>query len=131
MDPTQNPNHPPQRFLVPGAPTGRFELGYSSEAILAMREEPECLDERDWDRHVGKPARQAKTALEIAHERETRLLSQEERIREAMAHAKQHRRDVSREKWMLDRMLQKQRKPDVIEKRVQVLERMAYLGRAA
>jgi hypothetical protein len=56
VNPTEHPNHPKQRFLTYGAPTGRFEQGYAEEAKLGMRAEPECLDENDWDRHIGKPA---------------------------------------------------------------------------
>lgn len=119
------------RFLVSGAPTGRFPKGYSGEPALAMRQEPECLDKDDWDRHIGPNVDQRAKARQIERERTVRLLSQEERIKRAVDEANAKRRDVSREVWLLNKMLAKGRKPEMIEKRVQVLERVAYLGRAA
>jgi hypothetical protein len=131
VNPTEHPNHPKQRFLTYGAPTGRFEQGYAEEAKLGMRAEPECLDENDWDRHIGKPAAQAKTANELRIERDLKLLSQEERIVKAQQEAKAKRRDVSSEVRLLRDMLAKRRSPQKVEKRVQRLEQIAYLGREA
>lgn len=121
---------PKQRFLLPKARVGDG-LGYTDKPELAMRDEPECLDEADWNRYIGKPAAQSENAEKLARERDLRLLSQEERIVKAQREAAAKRRDVSREVWMLRRMQQKQRTPEVIEKRVQALERVVYLGRAA
>jgi hypothetical protein len=81
------PYQPKQRFLVPGSPTGRWEQGYADIPEFAMREEPECLDEDDWNRHVGKPAVARKTAQEMSREKDLKLLSQEERIVKAQAKA--------------------------------------------
>lgn len=127
----RKPYQPKQRFLVPGSPTGRWEQGYADIPEFAMREEPECLDEDDWNRHVGKPAVARKTAQEMSREKDLKLLSQEERIVKAQAKAAEQRRDVSREMFLLRSMLAKRRSPEKVERKVQELEQVVYLGRKA
>lgn len=97
----------------------------------SLLDEPECLDGADWKRYIGKPTEQSETAEQMARQRELVLLSQEERIIKAQQKAKERRRNVSGEVWLLRQMQAKGRPPDLIEKRVQVLERMVYLGSKA
>lgn len=118
-------------YMVLGAPTGRFPKGYTETPILAERDEPQSLTRRQWLNHVKKRATQAEIAERMQRERDAKLLSQEERIVKAMRDAAAQRRDVSRELAVLRDMQRKQRPPDKIEKRVQVLECVVYLGRAA
>jgi hypothetical protein len=124
------PYQPQPRFLAPKARAGDG-LGYVNLPGLGMPNEPEALDQDDWDRHIGHEVDQRARAREIERERSARLLSQEERIVKAQAEAASKRRDVSREVWVLRQMQAKRRPPEKIEKRVQHLELMAYLGRAA
>jgi hypothetical protein len=119
------------RYLVFGAPSGRFPKGYTDEPILAEREEPQYLTRRQWRNHVKKRADQAEIAERMQRERDAKLLSQEERIVKAQKDAALQRRDVRREMWILRQMQAKQRPPALIEKRVQILERVVYLGRRA
>jgi hypothetical protein len=109
--------------------------GYTAEPSKALSREPECLSEEDWKRHVEKraetSAKQRRTLEDIARDRAKKQLSQEERIRKAYAEAQAKRRDVTREMWTLKQMLAKGRKPELVEKQVQNLERIVYLGRAA
>lgn len=129
-DPTQHPAHPQQRFLHDGPPTGRFQHGYTDEPKLAMRYEPEALDRDDWERHVAREAKQRKAALLAGQAREMRALSQEERLKEAKAHADSKRRDVSRESLACRRMIERG-KIIQAERMLQKVERIARLGRAA
>jgi hypothetical protein len=124
------PYQPQPRFLAPKARSGDGH-GYVNIPGLAMAGEPECLDEDDWDRHIGREVDQRAKARHIERERTARLLSQEERIAKAMAEAAAKRRDVSREMQVLRHMQAKHKAPEKIEKRVQILERVVYLGRAA
>lgn len=127
-----DPTHDGDRYLIYGAPTGRWSKGYTDIPGVGMGDEPQCLSRLQYEKHIKPPAHPiAMTAAEVQGQREKQWLSQEERIQKAMDHAKEKRRDVSREKWILDRMLAKRRKPHMIEKRVRVLEQMAYLGRTA
>lgn len=127
---------PAPRFLLRSDITPRVgsdpeSVGYTELQARGMFAEPEPLDEQEWKDHVRKRADQAEIAERMQRERDARLLSQEERIVRAQREAQSKRRDVSRELWMLRRMQQKGRAPAVIEKRVQALERVVYLGRAA
>jgi hypothetical protein len=124
------PYAPKPRFLAPKARAGDG-LGYVNLPALAMTGEPECLDEDDWARHIGKEVDQRAKAREVERERSAQLLSQEERIVKAMTDAAAKRRDVSREVAVLRQMQARQRPPAKIEKRVQILEQVVYLGRAA
>jgi hypothetical protein len=133
---SKNPDPWPKgRYLRLGAPTGRFPDGYADDPACGSRGEPECLDEADHDRYIAPRASQdaAKRLLaeQEARDKDRRLLSQEERITRAMREAREKRRDVSREVAFLRNMQAKRRAPDAIEKRVQTLERIVYLGRAA
>lgn len=119
------------QFPVAGAPTGRCPNGYADDPALSRPDEPEALDRMDWNRHIGQEVDQRARARELERERSARLLSQEERIAKAMQEAQAKRRDVSREMAVLRQMQAKQRPPEKIEKRVQILERVVYLGRAA
>lgn len=120
-----------RRFLAPKARRGDG-LGYTDVAELGMHGEPECLDEQQWRDHVGEPAkaverqRRAAVAVDVSE----RLLSQEERIVKALGEAERIGRDVSREAWLLRRMQLKGR-PREVERRLQVVERIVYLGRRA
>jgi hypothetical protein len=129
-EPQPKPYAPKPRFLAPKARAGDGH-GYVNLPALAMAGEPECLDQDDWDRHVGKEVDQRAKARAIERERTARLLSQEERIVKAQAEARAKRRDVSREVAVLRQMQARQRPPAKIEKRVQILEQVVYLGRAA
>lgn len=124
------PYQPKPRFLAPKARAGDGH-GYVNLPALAMAGEPEALDEDDWDRHIGKEVDQRAKARAVERERSARLLSQEERIVKAMAEAASKRRDITREVYVLRQMQAKQRPPEKIEKRVQILEQVVYLGRAA
>jgi hypothetical protein len=132
---SKNPDPWPKgRFLRLGAPTGRFPDGYADDPACGTRGEPECLDEADHDRYIAPRASQdAAKRLKVeeqAREQAKRLLSQEERLVAAQAEAKARRRDVSREVWLVERLTAKG-KADQAERRLQALERIAYLGRAA
>jgi hypothetical protein len=122
------------RLLAPQARRGDG-LGYVDHIAQAMRDEPEALSVNDWKRHVERRSeltdKQRRTVEEIARDRTKRLLSQEERIVKAHREAQAKRRDVSREMWMLRNMQAGKCKPDALEKKVQELERIVYLGRAA
>src|SRR5690349_12775859 len=85
------------RYMVAGAPTGRFPKGYTDTPILADRDEPQALTRRQWLNHVKKRATQAEIAERMQRERDAKLLSQEERIVKAMRDAAAQRRDVTRE----------------------------------
>lgn len=127
---------PAPRYLLRSDITPRVgsdpeSIGYTELAARAMFSEPEPLDEAEWRAHVRKRADQAEIAERMQREKDAKLLSQEERIVKAQKEAAVKRRDVSRELWMLRRMQQKKMGPAVIEKRVQHLERVVYLGRAA
>lgn len=130
-DPTQARRDQKLREAGEPIPDREEDHGYTNLPGLGLPFEPECLDEDDWDRHVGKEVDQRAKARVLERERTARLLSQEERIVKAQAEAAAKRRDVRREVWMLRRMQQKNRSAEVIEKRVQHLERVVYLGRAA
>lgn len=119
------------RYIVFGAPTGRFPKGYTDEPILTDREEPQYLTRRQWRNHVKKRADQAEIAERMQRERDAKLLSQEERIVKLQQEAAVKRRDIKREMWALRQMQAKQRPPEKIEKVVQKLECVVYLGRAA
>ena len=117
---------PKRRFLLDRARVGDGH-GYTDKPELGMRHEPECLDEDDWDRYILPRASQdAAKRLHI----EQQAREQEERLVEAQREAKSRRRDVSREVWLVQRLTAKG-KADQAEKRLQALERIAYLGRAA
>lgn len=158
MDPTKHPAHPKQRFLVPGASGGWNEsnselkggLGYKHAPArkprlidqesetklqrirdgLSIIDEPEALDEDDWARYVDREAKQKAMAREAGEDRDRKLLSQEERLAQAVAEAKRMRRDVSREVLVLKR-LKKRGKVEQLEKWTQRIEQIARLGRAA
>lgn len=145
------PYQPKPRYLAPRASAGWDGHGYrhlpsrsprafeqeSPETLAAIRDatsirdEPECLDRDDWDRHIGREVDQRARARDMERERNARLLSQEERIVKAQAEAAAKRRDVTRELWVLRQMQAKQRPPEKIEKRVQHLELVVYMGRRA
>lgn len=122
-------------FLVHGAPTGRFPHGYTSEPILGIKDEPEGLDGADWKRYIRPRADQSEAerlaAEQRAREQSARLLSQEQRMVRVQAEAATKRRDVRREMWVLRNMQRQNRPAEVIEKRLQTVERIVYLGRAA
>jgi hypothetical protein len=124
------PYQPKPRFLAPRARPGDG-LGYVNLPALAMPHEPECLDEDDWNRHIGREVDPRAKARLLERERTAQLLSQEERIVKAQAEAAFKRRDVTRELYILRDMQRKQRPPAKIEVRVQRLEQVVYLGRAA
>lgn len=105
--------------------------GYTDQLHKRLELEPEPLDADQYKAHVRKRADQAEIAERMQRDRDAKLLSQEERIVKAMNEAKAKRRDVTREMAVLRMMQAKQRPPDKIEKRVQVLEQVVYLGRAA
>jgi hypothetical protein len=131
---SKNPDPWPKgRYLAPKARPGDGH-GYTDIPELGMRHEPECLDEADWERHILPRASQdAAKRLHIeeqAREQAKRLLSQEERLVQAQREAKSRRRDVSREVWLVERLTAKG-KADQAERRLQALERIAYLGKAA
>ena len=128
-DPTKHPDHPDQRFLVPGAPTGRFQSGYSEIPELAMRQEPECLDEDDWEKHVGKEARIRLAALQATEERELLALSLEERFEKCIARGAVRRLDISREVFVLRQMFARGEKVDKLNRKVQDLEAVVHFGR--
>jgi hypothetical protein len=129
---SKNPDPWPKgRFLRLGAPTGRFPDGYADDPACGTRGEPEYLDQADFDRYIAKGAKQRRAAHEAGVELELKLLSQEERIVNATAEAKAKRRDVSSELYVLRRMQDRGKSAAVIEKRLQRLERLAYLNRAA
>lgn len=131
MDPQDpQPYQPKPRFLAPKARAGDGH-GYVNLPALAMPHEPECLDEDDWDRHIGREVDQRAKARVLERERTARLLSQEERIVKAQKEAAVKQRDVRREVWLLRSMLAKGRSPEKVEKPLQALERVVYLGRAA
>jgi hypothetical protein len=129
MDQPQ-PYRPKPRFLAPKARAGDGH-GYVDLPALGMAHEPECLDADDWDRHIGREVDQRAKARELERERSARLLSQEERVVKAQQEAASKQRDVRREVWLLRDMLAKGRAPEKIEKPLQGLERIVYLGRAA
>jgi hypothetical protein len=109
--------------------------GYTEQIHKALHEEPECLDEWDWHRHVGHDTDmtldQRRAAEEIARSRARELLSQEERINEAVEEAQARHRNVTGELWVLRQMIARQAHPEKVEKQVQALERRVYLNRAA
>jgi hypothetical protein len=100
-----------------------------------MCDEPEALEHAEWKRHIKsratQTAAQRRTLEEIARDRDRRLLSQEERIVKAQTQAQTARRDVKREMWVLEQMRAQGKSPEKIEKRLQNLEQIVYLGRAA
>lgn len=124
------PYQPKPRFLAPKARAGDGH-GYVNLPALAMADEPEALDQDDWDRHIGREVDQRAAARELERERETRWLSQEERIVQVMREAQAKKRDVTGELRILRHMQAKRLSPEKIEKRVQILERVVRLGRAA
>lgn len=130
-DPVQAKRDQKLREAGEPIPDSEEDHGYTDLPGLALPHEPECLDEDDWDRHVGKEVDQRAKARHIERERSAKLLSQEERIVKAVQEAAVKRRDVRREVWLLRQMQARKCKPEKLEQRVQGLERITYLGRAA
>lgn len=152
MDPQHpaKPYAPRPLFLAPGAAAGDG-TGYrnkpfrepplheqvSSETLERIRaatsvtDEPEALDRDDWDRFISTEVDQRAKARVIEREREAHRLSQQERLERCQKDAAAQRRDIRREVWVIRQMQAKKRPPEVVEKRLQALERIVYLGRAA
>jgi hypothetical protein len=114
--------------------TGDEVHGYTEQPHKALLDAGEALTEAEWRTHVKRRAdddeEQRQTMIARSRDRDKRLLSQEERLRKAQAEAAANRRDVTRETWLVRRMLERGRSTQA-ERILQRVELYAYRGRRA
>lgn len=119
------------RFLAPKGRRGDG-LGYVDNPHMAMREEPECLSAQEWRDHVEKRADTAAEQLQKFEDRKReearRLLTFEERLTAAMAHARtaKWRADISSEVRLLRQMQAAGKEVRHLEKRLHMIERKVW-----
>lgn len=118
------------------APSGRRadEYGFTDIPALAMRDEPEAIDDDDYQIHVLGRAlthAQQQIALEQAKlDRSRKLLTLEERLVVTHAEARRRCMDVSSEVRLVRLMLGSGKEPRHVEARLGVMERRVYRAAA-
>lgn len=118
------------RFIVLGAPTGRFPRGYTDEPALTDRDEPQYLTGRQWKDHIDKRAKrdaEQRQKFETAQrEQSRRLLTFEEKLVSAHAEARRRCIDVREEVRLVRHMQQKGAHVRHLESRLFVIERKVW-----
>jgi hypothetical protein len=97
---------------------------------MGTREEPEVLDERDYDRFVAKDREQRRRAQQKGIELEALTKTQEERFERVTSEARRLRRDISQWSRVYIRLTAKG-KHQQADKWLQRMEQVTYLGRVA